>query len=99
MPASLLWANVPTGINDYEEGFISLYPNPTSGSITIQLNAIISTTDAEIQLFDVYGKRLQIMSISSDNAEIDLSQYAPGIYLIELTINGKVITVRKVVKR
>ena len=90
---------IVTGINDYDEGFISLYPNPTSGSITIQLNAIISTTDAEIQLFDVYGKRLQIMSISSDKAEIDLSQYAPGIYLIELTINGKVITVRKVVKR
>ena len=86
--------------------------------------------DGEIQVFDVYGRMLQVVGISdacisdacisdacisdarisdariSDargasllTAEIDLSRYATGIYLVKLVNGGKVVAVRKVVKQ
>ena len=57
----------------------------------------------------MYGRRLQVVGMpdarisdargaSVQTAEIDLSQYAPGIYLVKLVNGGKVVAVRKVVK-
>ncbi|MBR0078471.1 MAG: T9SS type A sorting domain-containing protein, partial [Bacteroidales bacterium] len=44
------------------------------------------------------GKRLQVMSVNGETTQIDLSSYTPGVYLIKLVGDGRVIGVRKVVK-
>ena len=88
-----------TGIPAYNDGILAVYPNPTNSTVTIQLNAVTYTMTPEIQLFDIYGRRLQVMRVSSEITEIDLSTYATGVYLVKLVSNGKVMGVRKVVRK
>jgi hypothetical protein len=60
---------------------ISIYPNPTSDFITIENN------DAEpflsIELLDYAGKRIK--SFNPSNTSVNLSDLAPGVYLLRMT--------------
>lgn len=61
--------------------------------------------NGEIQVLDVYGRLLDAVDISDargasvQTVQIDLSQYTPGVYLVRVVNGGKVVAVRKVVKR
>ena len=56
--------------------------------------------DVEIQVYDVYGKLIETTHALSPQptTQIDLSNYATGIYLVKLVNGGKVVAVKKVVK-
>ena len=81
---------------------IILYPNPTTGIVTVRLSPETCPLTSEIRVFDVYGRMLNIVETfhetSLQTVQIDLSQYTPGIYLVKLVNNGEVIAVRKMVK-
>ena len=79
------------------EGF-TLYPNPTSGIVTLQLSPEACSQSSEIQIFDIYGQRIQVMPVNSGNHQIDMSSYATGVYIIKLVSNGNVIGMQKVVR-
>jgi len=75
----------------------SYYPNPTNGIVNIVSDADIE----ELYITDFSGKVLQIIGKIEANRtiQVDLSQYATGIYLIrypqgEKWISGKVILQR-----
>ena len=85
-------------IADYADGFLAVYPNPTSGIVTLQLTPETCSLKPEIQIFDIYGKRLLVMSVNGETNQIDLSSYTSGVYMIKLVGDGRVIGVRKVVK-
>lgn len=86
-------------------GTFSLYPNPADGIVTVQLSPETCTLIPEIQVFDVYGRMLQVIGMSDtrgvslQTAEIDMSAYPPGIYFVKLVDGGDIIGVRKVVRR
>ncbi|MBP5400022.1 MAG: choice-of-anchor J domain-containing protein [Bacteroidales bacterium] len=88
-----------TGIaeNNGIEG-ISLYPNPTRDIVNVKLS-LDGNDNAELRLYDVYGKLLKTVSVSGAVTEIDLSTYASGIYLVKLVNNGEVTAVAKVMKQ
>ena len=95
---------ITTGVNEWGDGHFTLYPNPTTGMVNVRLDENGATWKvAEIQMFDVYGRLLNTVETchgaSLQTTQIDLSSYAPGIYLIKLVGDGRVIGVRKVVKR
>ena len=53
----------------------------------------------EIQVLDVYGRLLQtVETCHGASLQIDLSQYATGVYFVRVVNGGKVMAVRKVVK-
>ena len=58
--------------------------------------------DMELQLVDTYGRLLDVVRANVDSplqtAQIDLSQYATGIYFLKAASDGHVVAVRKVVK-
>lgn len=68
---------------------VSLYPNPTSGQLTIDFGKEIN--DAEIILYNASGKLvLNEQPISSSSSHIiDLSAYAKGLYTIVVQIAGE----------
>lgn len=83
---------------------LHLYPNPTSDLVNVKLTMNNEQLEGvEIQLFDVYGRLLNIVETgrapSSQTTQIDLSRYAKGVYFVKAVSEGKVIAVRKVVKR
>ena len=76
-----------TGISDEnEKNSISIYPNPTTGIITIG-NLNLSGLDLEIT--DITGKIVFQSTIINNKSsiEIDLSQLEKGVYFVN--INGK----------
>ena len=93
--------NAIAGITENSTTDITLYPNPTTGIVNVELSSEAIAQNPEIQVFDMYGRMLGVADArgaSPQTMEIDLSQYANGIYLLKVVDNGKVIAVGKVVK-
>jgi streptogramin lyase len=59
---------------------ISIFPNPAKSIIRINLNGEIR--NAEISIFDINGILLLEKNISSNNLQIDISNFKQGIYFI-----------------
>ncbi|MBP5400616.1 MAG: T9SS type A sorting domain-containing protein [Bacteroidales bacterium] len=94
-----------SGIDDYADGILSLYPNPTTGMVNVQFTMNnVQLGAGEIQVLDVYGRVLDAVDISDarsasvQTVQIDLSHYATGVYFVRMVNGGKVMAVRKVVK-
>ena len=95
---------VITGVNEWETTDLHIYPNPTTGIVTIELSPETNNLQTEIQVFDVYGRLLDVVAVetlpalSLQTTTIDLSQYATGIYMLKVVNDGDVIAIGKVVK-
>ena len=90
-------------VEDWNDGLLTLYPNPTTGMVNVQCTMNnVQLGAGEIQVLDVYGRLLQNVETchgaSLQAVQIDLSRYATGIYLVRLVNGGKVMAVRKVVR-
>jgi len=75
-----------TGIIEHANQTISVFPNPSSGIITVSnLNKSIKST---IEIYDVLGKKVYSSIIENQqNITIDLSKQATGIYFYRIN-NG-----------
>ena len=99
--------NIVTGITNHNnEQMLQIYPNPTKDVVNIQLAMNNEQIDGvDIQLFDVYGRLLEVVNMADargaalQTTQIDLSRYAQGVYFVKAVAEGKIIAVRKVVKR
>jgi hypothetical protein len=69
------------------------YPNPTHGSVTLQLkdNSLLNTS---LRLLSIDGRLISIQVITSPQQLIDLSRLANGVYLLQLA-NGSAVKVLK----
>ena len=86
--------------DNYSEAFnkkFEMYPNPTSGEIFLSAkgeNQNVST----IEVFTIGGEKILTTTFDNDNATIDLSNSAAGIYLTQITIGDQAFTA-KIVKQ
>ena len=89
-------------IADNDEADISVYPNPTNGIVTIQMSLETCSREPEIQVFDVYGRLLDIVGVNNYSTlqyfQIDLSRYSTGIYMVKIVNSNKVMATKKVIK-
>ena len=95
---------VPTDTNSillYETTNLQLFPNPTTGIVTICLSPETCSLNPEIQVFDMYGKLVETFHETSlqRTGRIDLSRYSPSVYIIKAVSNGKTVAIGKVVKK
>ena len=83
------------------DGTFTLYPNPTSGIVNVQLFPETGALNPEIQVLDMCGRLLNVVETQciASPQQIDLSRFAPGIYFVKLVTADNVIGVRKVVRR
>ncbi len=69
-----------------EEGKTTLYPNPTSGKVILDIfNRQISAQD--LSLFDVSGRSYgikRVRRLSGNRLELDLSGFTPGTYFVRV---------------
>lgn len=73
---------------------VSIFPNPTSGEITFQLN---ESTEKTLDVTDISGKILLTTTSSQPAVKLDMTQFANGVYFVKVkSENGmKVIKVVK----
>ncbi len=86
---------VPTGLNNQTEALAALYPNPTNGTFTIELN---SKEKQLLQVFDITGNEVLSQTIENGKSIVDANHLAAGIYNISIkgssVINKKLVIVR-----
>lgn len=70
-------------VADFEELGYSIYPNPTQDQLNIRFVELPNNTSLEI--YDVQGKLLENLMISELETQLDVSEYASGIYFIKMT--------------
>ena len=85
-----------TGIHDYLENSVLLFPNPAKEVVNVQCTE--QFYDAQVEVLDVYGKLLQTLKISSENTQINVSGLANGMYFVRVTTEQGVVTKRFVKK-
>ncbi len=85
-----------------KEGFnINLYPNPTSGEMTVAFS-LTQTAKVEVKLFNALGqltKNISNSTLEAGNNTITFSteNIPPGIYHLQFSVDGEVV-MKKVVK-
>ena len=96
-----LHLTITVGVDDFDGFDFKVYPNPTSSVVNVQCTMNnVQVETVEIWLYDAYGKLVNVAAANNEGiAQIDLSRYAPGIYIIKAVADGNVVAVRKVVKR
>lgn len=68
---------------------ISIYPNPTNSSITIDFTNIDAISSQDYEITDITGKKIEVpYALLADKITIDLSNLQSGIYFIEVKTNG-----------
>ena len=75
----------------------SYFPNPTSGQVTITVDAAVQ----ELYLTDLSGKVLQVIKDLRPGhpVQVDLGAYATGIYLIRLPVGAGWVSGKVVLQR
>ena len=82
------------GIHDMQQQ-VSIYPNPTSGDVTLDLSGLNAKT---VDLFSMNGQLLNTVVPTNETMTMSLSQYAAGIYFVRIhSDNG--VTTQKLVKK
>ena len=77
-------------------GNIRIFPNPTSGNITLELD--VQKGDYVVELFDLLGRRKLAERIRSQRSVIDIGTFEEGIYLYTISSNIGIIGKGKIVK-
>jgi hypothetical protein len=70
-----------TAVDPYQASTLSVYPNPASDYIRIDLDEAMVGT---VNMYNVTGSRVLHRQIDSKNMEIDLSSLNAGMYLISI---------------
>ena len=83
------------------ENSISIFPNPTSGIVSVQLNSA-SGVKIQLDVFDVLGEKVyssfENSPLNNSPMTIDLSSLSDGIYFVQVKTDGKIIATKKIVK-
>ena len=76
---------------------ISIYPNPASDQLFIELPS--QTRATEVFLSDLQGRRILVQDaiLSDDALRIDLSNFTPGLYLLEVREGRELVVSERIV--
>lgn len=78
----------------FDDASFVYYPNPVSDVLNISYANEIS----KVQVMNLLGQEVMVKSINATQSQIDMSNLASGSYLVKVTADNKVKTI-KVIKR
>lgn len=85
--------NTSMGVAGDLAEMVSVYPNPTSDFVKLNLPSNIEVNS--VQLFDLLGKKIDV---ELNNNQVDLSSYAEGVYMLNIETNQGKLT-KKIIKK
>ncbi len=77
---------------------IAIYPNPTEGDLRIDITGIEDFTDTELTVRSLNGSVLEHIQPLDITNEMDLTNYADGIYLVIIKLKDQ-STTWKIIKK
>lgn len=97
----VFYSDIPTSsvLSTDDDGFlsgISIYPNPSRSIFNINRT---TSDELTVRVFDLTGKQVFAKkNITDTTFEIDMSSHSSGIYIMNMSSNGKIAT-KKLIKR
>lgn len=78
---------------------LNIFPNPTSGSTTIEYTLPKNTTNGNIEIYDLNGNFIKNFMVdnTSKNIVINNGEISSGTYIYNLKVSGKVLESRKII--
>lgn len=67
---------------------VTIYPNPTAERLTIVANSAIS----KVELYDVYGKVVQSLTVANNEVELSVAALATGLYFAKVVTENGIYT-------
>lgn len=91
----------PTGVATVDESaMISVYPNPSNGVFNIEVEGNLESA-LDLQVTDISGRVLADLSgaiqAGSNIATLNLTDLAQGSYLLRMSRNGELVSVKQIV--
>ncbi|MEQ9261922.1 MAG: choice-of-anchor J domain-containing protein [Owenweeksia sp.] len=84
------------GIEEFRVLDMAVYPNPTSGIVYIE-NTGAGTQDITVEVYSLNGQLLRKERFQgSERAEVDLGNYAKGLYNLKITSDNGTVTHRMI---
>jgi hypothetical protein len=81
----------------FETNEFMVYPNPTNSILNIQSKN--NQTISEVNVYDLLGKKLTNKKVTVSTTEIDLTNYTPGLYVLEVISADNQKSIHKIVKK
>ena len=75
---------------------VKVYPNPTAGSVNVFFTQPVA--GRELVICDIFGKRLLRRDATDEHIILNLTYFAPGMYILYVIENGKKIANEKIIK-
>lgn len=88
MKSTLELAFSPNAINDNLAEYINVYPNPSNGIVTISSPEKID----RLMVINIVGQTVLDIKPDSGNTQINLENLYPGVYFVNMILNGQKIT-------
>lgn len=93
-----IWENKTLETIENEQ-FFKVFPNPTTGLFTIEINSRFEDSNISIEVFSILGESIMRVHLPSMNEYLfDLSDHRSGIYLIRV-MQGNEMGIEKVIKQ
>ena len=88
------------GIYDTQDkNAISIYPNPANDKIIIAINNQFALTyPSYISICDLSGKNILQLEFKSTETEIDVSNFASGIYFVKVIVDGNHVVQKLIIE-
>ena len=69
--------------------FFNVYPNPTTGIFTLELDESISSESVRVEIFDVMGEKIVVTHLAGDKKHtFSLANQPVGVYFVRVTAKG-----------
>ncbi|MBT8394878.1 MAG: M28 family peptidase [Flavobacteriaceae bacterium] len=76
------------GVEQLGNNQVKIFPNPVSTKLFIEFSEF---SDGEIELFDLFGKKVYDRSITDQSEEINVNILSKGLYFVRINIDGKTL--------
>ena len=87
-----------TGIDELTSSFISVYPNPHTGSVNLVLPTELAQ-HAVIEMYDALGKLVLKHDLTQELNTINMMDLPNGLYTYKVINQSQVVKVGKLVKQ
>jgi hypothetical protein len=104
----LTYISINTGLTkpgtkpDRNQDMVSVFPNPTSGIISLNVKSEKTHSNNQLTIYNVVGKAVlkkNIENISGDFTDkLDISEFPDGMYFVEMLLDGKKSTIKLIKK-
>jgi aminopeptidase N len=88
-----------TSIDDFSnENNITVYPNPTTGELSIEMCDMRYHEICDVEVFDVYGRNvLPRTTYRTPHTVLDISDLQVGVYFLQITTKSGIV-MKKIIK-